>query len=280
MSRKKSTKQEELAIRVLKVAKCPSNSGKATLTYQIGCDEQSAIYMRVLLNSSSGYFNPDWKAYAAIREALDKEGKDAPVTSHALTPLYKFQSTNSPAFLFATLKAEGLVESSKIKKRAYDKVSDAAFLTGIRKLIEGKPVAEAVPKPKPAKNKESVAIEAATQPLFVLSDVPDNKPVKAEGARRGRPKKAAPMADAVVPEVASVEGAQFRRLCGCAGSSFRRSKSGNPCGTRDSVKQQFNTNRIPTQAVFLYFLALSQKGTRTQIIDWVRWRSFAACTTA
>jgi hypothetical protein len=204
MSKKKDSKQEELAIRVLKVAKCPSNSGRATLTYQIGCDDQSAIYVRVLLNSSSGYFNPDWKAYKAIREALDKEGKDEPVTSFALTPLYKFQSTNSPAFLFAAIKAEGLVEPSKVKRRAYDKVSDAAFLAGIKKLIDGKPAAEAVSKAKVAKNnKETVT----TQPLFVLADVPDDKPVKTEGARRGRPKKAEAMVDAVVEQVAAAEGA-------------------------------------------------------------------------
>lgn len=203
MSKKKDSKQEELAIRVLKVAKCPSNSGRATLTYQIGCDDQSAIYVRVLLNSSSGYFNPDWKAYKAIREALDKEGKDEPVTSFALTPLYKFQSTNSPAFLFAAIKAEGLVEPSKVKRRAYDKVSDAAFLAGIKKLIDGKPAVEAVSKAKVAKNnKETVATEVAA-PLFVLADVP----LKTEGTRRGRPKKAEAMVDAVVPEVAAVEGA-------------------------------------------------------------------------
>jgi hypothetical protein len=201
MSKKKDSKQEELAIRVLKVAKCPSNSGRATLTYQIGCDEQSAIYVRVLLNSSSGYFNPDWKAYKAIREALDKEGKDEPVTSFALTPLYKFQSTNSPAFLFAAIKAEGLVEPSKVKKRAYDKVSDAAFLAGIKKLIDGKPAVEAVSTAKVAKNnKEMVASEAVTQPLFVLADVPDNKPTK-----RGRPKKAQPMVAAQDDAVDPVE---------------------------------------------------------------------------
>jgi hypothetical protein len=203
MSKKKDSKQEELAIRVLKVAKCPSNSGRATLTYQIGCDDQSAIYVRVLLNSSSGYFNPDWKAYKAIREALDKEGKDEPVTSFALTPLYKFQSTNSPAFLFAAIKAEGLVEPSKVKKRAYDKVSDAAFLAGIKKLIDGKPVVEAVPKAKVPKNNNEPVATVTAAPLFVLADVP----VKTEGARRGRPKKAEAMVDAVVPEVAAAEGA-------------------------------------------------------------------------
>jgi hypothetical protein len=203
MSKKKDSKQEELAIRVLKVAKCPSNSGRATLTYQIGCDEQSAIYVRVLLNSSSGYFNPDWKAYKAIREALDKEGKDEPVTSFALTPLYKFQSTNSPAFLLAALKAEGLVEVSRVKRRAYDKVSDAAFLAAVKKLMAADKSAPSSGKAKGGKNnKEMVASEAVTQPLFVLADVPDNKPTK-----RGRPKKAEAMLDAVVPEVAVAEGA-------------------------------------------------------------------------
>ena len=206
MSKKKDSKQEELAIRILKVAKCLSNSGKATLTYQIGCDEQSGIHLRVMANSGSGYFNRDWKAYTAIRAALDKDGKAEPVTSHALTDLYKFQSTNSPAFLFAALKAEGLVEVSKVKPRAYDKVSDVAILAGVRKLIAAdKAVA---PASKGGKNNKAEVIATppepfagavveepvpsaetqSTKPLFDLTDAPNNKP-----ARRGRPKKGAPM---------------------------------------------------------------------------------------
>jgi hypothetical protein len=218
MSRKKSAKQEELAIRVLKVAKCPSNSGKATLTYQIGCDDQSAIYMRVTGNSSSGYFNRDWKAYTAIREALDKEGKDTPVTSHALTDLYKFQSTNSPAFLFAALKAEGLVAVSKVKPRAYDKVSDAAFLAGVRKLMAADKAVSSAGKARGGKNNKGEIIATppeplagavvqepvpsaetpATKPLFDLTDAPDNKPAPTI-SKRGRPRKAQPVVDAVVP---------------------------------------------------------------------------------
>jgi hypothetical protein len=207
MSKKKDSKQEELAIRILKVAKCQSNSGKATLTYQIGCDEQSAIHLRVMANSGSGYFNRDWKAYTAIRAALDKDGKAEPVTSHALTDLYKFQSTNSPAFLFAAIKAEGLVAVSKVKKRAYDKVSDAAFLTSIGKLIDGKPAADQAPKARSARNnKAAVVQEPATKPLVVPSSEPATKPLDVseskpapEVARRGRPRKAQPVVDAVVP---------------------------------------------------------------------------------
>jgi hypothetical protein len=218
MSKKKDSKQEELKIRILKVAKCPSNSGKATLTYQIGCDEQSAIYMRIMANSSSGYFNPDWKAYTAIRAALDKEGKEEPVTSHALTDLYKFQSTNSPAFLFAAIKAEGLVEVSRVKRRAYDKVSDTGFLAAVKKLMAadksaaGKAkggknnkgaVVDTQPEPSAAAIDDVVAdkpgtLDPVSKPLFVLTDVPDNKP-----AKRGRPKKTQPMVadqgDAVNP---------------------------------------------------------------------------------
>jgi hypothetical protein len=218
MSKKQDSKQDELKIRILKVAKCPSNSGKATLTYQIGCDEQSAIYMRIMANSSSGYFNPDWKAYTAIRAALDKEGKAEPVTSHALTDLYKFQSTNSPAFLFAAIKAEGLVEPSRVKRRAYDKVSDAAFLAAVKKLMAADKSAPSNGKAKGGKNNkgavvdtqpepsvEAVADKPATsdpvsKPLFVLADVPDNKP-----AKRGRPKKAQPMVSAQGDAVNPVE---------------------------------------------------------------------------
>jgi hypothetical protein len=207
MSKKKDSKQEELAIRILKVAKCQSNSGKATLTYQIGCDEQSAIHLRVMANSGSGYFNRDWKAYTAIRAALDKEGKAEPVTSHALTDLYKFQSTNSPAFLFAALKAEGLVAVSKVKPRAYDQVSDAAFLAGVRKLIDGKAVPASSNDKAGRNSKGKVAEATPTTITEAATPEPSVPEPTTKPPRRGRPKKEAPMVDAVVLEVAPAEGA-------------------------------------------------------------------------
>jgi hypothetical protein len=139
----------------------------------------------------------------------------ATITSYALTPLFRGKSTNSPSFLFAVLKHEGLVKLSESKKRCYDRCSDAAFLGNIKKLIDGKDVPASSNGKAGKNNKEKVveaiaeaakpepaASEPANKPLFVLSDVPDNKPVK-----RSRPNKTAPMVDAVVPEVAPAETA-------------------------------------------------------------------------
>ena len=39
------------ALRILKVASCPTASGKGTLTYHVGCNASNAIQFRVVQNS-------------------------------------------------------------------------------------------------------------------------------------------------------------------------------------------------------------------------------------
>lgn len=212
---KKQAATEETPVRVLKKADCPNLSGKSTLTYQIGCTDAAEIMLRITGNTNPGYFNAEWVPYSTIQGLLTKQDQGKAITSFVLTPLYRGNSTNSPSFLFAVLKQEGLVKLSESKKRCYDRCSDAAFLDRVQKLIDGKgattstkgksgkndqrKVAEPTPatiteaaKPEPA------APEPANKPLFVLTDVPDDKP-----AKRGRPKKAEAMVaaqgDAVNP---------------------------------------------------------------------------------
>ena len=214
MSKKAST-TEELAVRVLKSGTCPTLSGKSTLTYRVGVNEAGEIMLQLVGNSNPGYFNNEWVRYSAVQELLAKQDQGKAITSYALTPLFRGKSTNSPSFLFAVLKQEGLVKLSESKKRCYDRCSDAAFLERVQKLIDGKGTAVAgqAPKVKSAKNnKAAVASEPVTQepaatepvekPLIVLGDVPDNKP-----AKRGRPKKTEQVVDAVVPEVSPAETA-------------------------------------------------------------------------
>ena len=202
MSKKAIT---ETPVRVLKNCTCPSLSGKSTLSYRIGVDEAGQILLRLVGNSNPGYFNAEWVPYAEVQELLAKQDQGKSITSFVLTPLFRGKSTNSPSFLFAALKQEGLVKLSEAKKRCYDRCSDAPFLERVQKLIDGKDPAAST-KAKPGKNNKGKAAEAtpvtiteaaklepaaqepANKPLFVLADVPDNKPVK-----RGRPKKAAAM---------------------------------------------------------------------------------------
>ena len=211
----KKAANTEAPVRVLKNGTCPNLSGKSTLSYRIGVSEAGEIMLQLIGNSNPGYFNNEWVRYSAIQDLLAKEDQGKAITSFVLMPLFRGKSTNSPSFLFAVLKQENLVKLSESKKRCYDRCSDAAFLANIKKLIDGKDVPAAISKGKAGKNNkgnvaemppapviEAPAQEPATKPLFVLSDVPDSKPVK-----RGRPKKVAPMVDAVVPEVSQAETA-------------------------------------------------------------------------
>ena len=213
MSKKAVT--TEATVRVLKNGSCPNLSGKSTLSYRIGIDEAGQIMLQLVGNSNPGYFNNEWVSYSTIQELLAKQDQGKAITSYVLTPLFRGKSTNSPSFLFAVLKHEGLVQLSESKKRCYDRCRDAAFLANIKKLIDGKDV-PASSKGKAGKNNKGKAAEAtlptiteattpepaasepANKPLFVLTDVPDNK-----AAKRGRPKKAQPMVavqgDAVNP---------------------------------------------------------------------------------
>lgn len=218
---KKAANTEAQSVRVLKNGTCPNLSGKSTLSYRIGVDEAGEIMLQLVGNSNPGYFNNEWVRYSAVQELLANQDQGKAITSFVLTPLFRGKSTNSPSFLFAALKQEGLVKLSESKRRCYDRCSDAAFLDRAQKLMDGKGTAVATSsKAKPGKNNKSkvaeaapvtitdtaqpapVAQEPATKPLFVLTDAPDNKPVK-----RGRPKKAQPMVDAAVPEVDQAETA-------------------------------------------------------------------------
>ncbi len=49
-----------LPLRVLKIATCPTNSGRATLAYQIGFNPEHGIYFRVTANTGGGLFSPEW----------------------------------------------------------------------------------------------------------------------------------------------------------------------------------------------------------------------------
>ena len=206
---KKQATTDGTTVRVLKKADCPTLSSKSTLTYQIGCTDAAEIMLRITGNTNPGYFNTEWVPYAEVQALLTKHDQGKAITSFALTPLFRGKSTNSPSFLFAALKHEGLVKLSESKKRCYDRCSDTAFLASIKKLIDGKNVPSTT-KPRVGKNNKGEVTEvidthpepSTDKPLFVLTDVPDNKPGK-----RGRPKKAAPMADAVAPEANQAETA-------------------------------------------------------------------------
>jgi hypothetical protein len=99
----------ELPIRILKIDTCPTLSGKSQLTYQIGCNDESEVYIRVVQNSGNGQFNADWVLLSVIEKLLIEHPSEKAMTARTIAPLFRGKSSNSPAFLFAALKAETLI---------------------------------------------------------------------------------------------------------------------------------------------------------------------------
>ena len=165
----KKAANTEPTVRVLKNGTCPNLSGKSTLSYRIGVDESGEIMLQLVGNSNPGYFNNEWVRYSAIQELLAKQDQGKAITSFVLTPLFRGKSTNSPSFLFAVLKHEGLVQLSESKKRCYDRCSDAAFLANIKKLIDGKDVPATSSKGKAGKNNKSKEAEMPPAPVIEVN---------------------------------------------------------------------------------------------------------------
>ena len=158
---------EVSSIRILKIGSCPSLSGKSTLTYHIGCNDESEILFRVTANTGGGFFNDEWVSFNTIQGAFDTQPKDKPIVSLMLNPLFHGRSLNSPAFLLAVIKAEGLVKPLGDKKRGYERIDSAEFMAEIGKLIQSK-VDLKIDDAKPAvSRKKSVSkpnLEKATVP--------------------------------------------------------------------------------------------------------------------
>lgn len=123
------------AIRILKVATCPSLSGKSTLTYHIGCTAKSEIQFSVYANSNAGFFSQEWVPLSAIQQLFDTSPSDKPITAFVLYRLFQGKSLNTPYFLFAALLNEGLVRPSEIVKRCYDRADPKAFMAEVKALI-------------------------------------------------------------------------------------------------------------------------------------------------
>jgi len=134
------TKKEALTtdtLRILKISTCPSLSGRSDLTYHIGCNTEGDIYFRVVANTGSGQFNADWVEISLVEKLLSEHPSDKPLTSTILSSMFQGRSSNSPAFLFAVLKAELLVLPGKSKDDGYLVGDMGAFKLDMSSLISG-----------------------------------------------------------------------------------------------------------------------------------------------
>lgn len=107
---------KETSIAATMSATARSLSNLSELTYEIGLLDQ-AIHIRVTANTGKGQFNKDWISLELIEPLITNAG--TPMYSSVLRPAYAGKSSNSPAFLFACLLAEGVVIHSGIKDGGY-----------------------------------------------------------------------------------------------------------------------------------------------------------------
>lgn len=121
-------------VRVLKSGTCPSLSGKSKLTYEIACGPKNDLYVRIAKNSGNGFFSVDWVAWERLQALLDKNaGK--PITCHTLSPMFNGLSVNTPGFLLAALKHEGLVQPHEEVARCYELADPAPFFREMKALL-------------------------------------------------------------------------------------------------------------------------------------------------
>lgn len=144
--------------RILKIASCPSTSGKSTLTYHIGCTVSSDIMFRVYANSGGGFFSQEWVSLKDIQKAFEKGPK--PITSFALINLFRGKSVNTPAFLLAALKNEGLLKADAEKQRCHECIDPAGFIAEVNKLIASSIALKVEGKPREATPSKEIAATA------------------------------------------------------------------------------------------------------------------------
>lgn len=133
----KKAASPETPLRILKISTCSTLSGRSTLTYQVGCNAESEVYIRVTQNSGNGRFNSDWIPLAVSDKLLAVHPADKPLTSRVMQPVFRSKSSNSPAFLFACLLAEGLVKAGAEKDSGYLLGDIEAFKQAMSALIAG-----------------------------------------------------------------------------------------------------------------------------------------------
>ena len=116
------------SLKIVKEGTCPTLSGASTLTYEIGVDGDGAVAFRITGNSGGGLFGGSWTDWSAIKTALET---DQPITAGTLkrAGVCNCRSSNTPGFLLAVLKAEGLV--TPLEQGGHTKADPTDFLAAM-----------------------------------------------------------------------------------------------------------------------------------------------------
>lgn len=124
---------QSLSMRVLKVASCPSLSGRSTLVYQLGCGSDGDVKLRVVDNTGSGFYSQEWVRFAAVLELLKPSEA---LTFHSLQPLFDGRSVNTGGFLMASLKHIGVVKPMQSNPRCHELADLQPIVAEVQALIE------------------------------------------------------------------------------------------------------------------------------------------------
>jgi hypothetical protein len=141
-----SKSEDNPDMRVLKTATCKTLSGKSTLTYQIGCNPDSTIHLRISKNSGGGFFSDEWVAFDDVYQILKKRSKDSPIMSHFISPLLQGKSSNTGGFIMAALSHLKLLRPLPKKKRLHELLDPKPFLDTVEKLMSSDVKPEATAK--------------------------------------------------------------------------------------------------------------------------------------
>lgn len=159
-------------IRVLKIAKCDSFSGKSRLTYQLGSKTGNDAYIRIIGNSGTGFYSQEWLNLDDI-ENICIPGKA--ITSWLLFPLFKGRSSNSPSFMLAALYDLEVVQCGTKKKRTYEAAHPEYLRAEVKRLYAAGVNLEAgnAKKEAPA---EATSKPEAKSPAKAATAAPKAKP--------------------------------------------------------------------------------------------------------
>ena len=141
----------EKEMRILKTGTCKSLSGKSTLTYQIGCNNDNEVHVALTGNSGGGHFSSDWVSLEEIYSILSSQKK--PITSGALQDLYQGKSSNNASFTTAILLKEGPLKISPGNSH-YDLIGQTEYQKIVKGLIETAPEEKLKKKKSEKKGKE------------------------------------------------------------------------------------------------------------------------------
>ena len=135
-------------MKTIKKSSCPGLSGTNEITYEIGIEDDKFLSMRLVKSSGGGFLFKGWVSMADVMDTLRQA--PVPFTSYVLHKHFSGRSINSPSFMMAVLKHEGLVISAPDKQQAFviDDL-DAAMEKFRNRMSKGKAASSPAKKKRP-----------------------------------------------------------------------------------------------------------------------------------